>query len=435
MHQKQVRRDGDGRAPRTARFRPERLGREKPQPGPWKAAPSRFANGRLLRSASVTSALTWATLVGLAGPGGTLTDKWHIEAGRAIEDPPPDNLLFSASCPSAKVCVAVGYNGHGNFQGTFVETMNKNSWTVTPSPMTASPYIDDSLNTVSCTSPTSCAAAGRATDITGTRERTLVLSLKGGTWRLSPSPDTTAALNSLAGISCASSTSCVAVGYDGTPSSQRTLVEFLSNGTWRVMPSPEAGPPYVVNFLNAVSCVSPTHCVAAGFAADPTGMESRTLIETLSGGSWRITPSPDTSSPTNELYGVQCTTPTSCIAVGDDGSISAQRALVETLSGGTWKLTPSPDTALGLNELFYAWCRSRTSCGAAGYAMNPQRTEARTLIETLSGGVWKITPSPNTASPLNELYGYSCASPSACYAVGVEGTSTAQEALIETSAG
>ena len=221
--------------------------------------------------------------------------------------------------------MAVGYNGHGNFQGTFVETMNKNSWTVTPSPMTASPYIDDSLNTVSCTSPTSCAAAGRATDVTGTRERTLVLSLKGGTWRLSPSPNTTAALNSLAGISCASSTTCVAVGYDGTPSSQRTLVEFLSNGTWRVMPSPEAGPPYVVNFLNAVSCMSPTHCVAAGFAADPTGMESRTLIETLSGGNLENNAQPGHVVANNELYGVQCTTPTSCIAVGDDGSISAQR--------------------------------------------------------------------------------------------------------------
>jgi hypothetical protein len=226
----------------------------------------------------------------------------------------------------------------------------------------------------------------------------------------------------------------VAVGDDGTPSLQKTLVESLSDGTWRVMPSPVAGPPYAVNFLNAVSCVSPTHCVAAGFAADPTGMGSRTLIETLSGGSWRITPSPDTSSPINELYGIRCTTPTSCIAVGDDGSITSQQALVETLSGGTWKLTTSPDTPLGLNELFYAWCRSRTLCDAAGYAMNAQGTEARTLIETLSRGVWRITPSPNTASPLNELYGYSCASASACYAVGVEGTSTAQEALIETSA-
>jgi hypothetical protein len=431
----QVRREADDRARRTTRFRPERLDRETPRPGPWRAAPTRLGNARLLKLASVTLALTWATLVGLAAPGGALTDRWHIEEGRAIEDPPPDNLLFSASCPSAKVCVAVGYNGHGNFQGTFVETMDKNSWTVTPSPVTASPYIDDSLNAVACTSPMYCAAVGRAADVTGTRERTLVLSLKGGSWRLSPSPDTTAALNSLAGISCASPTSCVAVGYDGTTSSQRTLVESLSNGTWRVTPSPVAGPPYVVNFLNAVSCVSPTHCVAAGFAADPTGMESRTLIETLSGGSWSTTASPDTSSPINDLYGVQCTTPTSCIAVGDDGSISAQRTLVETLSGGTWRLTPSPDTALGLNELFYAWCRSRTSCGAAGYAMNPQATEARTLIETLSGDVWEITPSPNTPSALNELYGYSCASPSACYAVGVEGTSTAQEALIETSAG
>ena len=292
------------------------LDREKPQPGAWRAAPSRLGNGHLLRLVSVISALTWATVVGLAGPSGALADKWHIEEGRAIEDPPPDNLLFSASCPSAKVCVAVGYDGHGNFQGTFVETMNNNSWTVTPSPVTASPCIDDALNAVSCTSPTSCAAAGRATD-----------------------------------------------------------------------------------------------------------------------GSWRITPSPDTSPPINDLYGVQCATPTCCIAVGDDSSISAQRALVETLSGGTWKLTPSPGTAPGLNELFYAWYRSRTSCGAAGFAMNPQGTEARTLIETLTGGVWRITPSPNTASALNELYGYSCASPSACYAVGVEGTSTAQEALIESSGG
>jgi hypothetical protein len=436
MQHKPVRRDGDDRARRNTRFPPERLDREKPPPGAWTIAPSCPGTGRrLLRLVGVTSAFTWASVVGLAAPGGALPDKWHIEQGRAIEDPPPDNLLFSASCPSAKVCVAVGYNGHGNFQGTLVETLNKNSWTVTPSPVTASPYIGDSLNAVSCGSPTSCAAAGRATDVTGTRARTLVLSLNGGTWRLSPSPNTTAALNSLAGISCASSTSCVAVGYDGTPSSQRTLVESLSNGTWQVTPSPVAGPPYAVNFLNAVSCVSPAHCVAAGFAADPTGMESRTLIETLSGGSWRITPSPDTPSPTNELYGIQCTTPTSCVAVGDDGGISAQRTLVETLSGGTWRLTPSPDTALGLNELFYAWCRSRTSCGAAGYAMNPRATEARTLIETLSGGVWRITPSPNTGSPLNELYGYSCASAGACYAVGVEGTSTAQEALIETSAG
>ena len=201
---------------------------------------------------------------------------WRIEQGRAIEDPPPDNLLFSASCPSARVCVAVGYDGHGNFHGMLVETMREKSWRVTSSQVRPSPYIDNSLNAISCSNPLSCEAAGSATDVTGTREHTLVETLRRGTWTVTPSPDTHSALNSLTGVSCVSSTSCVAVGYDGTPESQRTLVENLSRGKWRISRSPVERPPFVVNFLNAVSCISPTHCVAAGFAAGPNGMESRT---------------------------------------------------------------------------------------------------------------------------------------------------------------
>ncbi len=434
MRDQQLRRDGNDDSRRCGRFPAHRRGRQIQHlrgPKATRLGPRRRLS---FKFTGVITAIASALLFALSVPAGASAATWHIEQGRAIEDPPPDNLLLGDSCAS-KICVAVGYNGHGNFQGTLVETLDKSRWTVTPSPITASPFIDDSLNAVSCSSGTSCAAVGTATDVTGTRQRTLVLRLTKGTWRLSPSPNTKAALNSLASISCASRASCVAVGYDGTPSFQQTLVESLIRGTWRVTPSPVAAPPYVVNFLNAVSCISPTRCVAAGFAADPTGMASRTLIETLSGGSWRITPSPNTSSPINELYGVHCTSSGACVAVGDDGTIAAQKTLVETLSGATWRLTPSPNTPLALNELFYAWCRSRTSCGATGYAMNSQGTQARTLIETLRGSTWSVTPSPDTASPLNELYGYSCTSlgPRACYAVGVEGTTTAQEALIETN--
>jgi hypothetical protein len=427
--------DGGRRAGLNRHVRPTRRGQRKPRRGVLGGTRPALSMSHVVRWAGVTTAVACGALVGPATPGGATPTSWRIEQAKAIEDPPPDNLLFSASCPSARACVAVGYDGHGNLQGTLVETMRGNSWRVTPSPVTAPPYIDDHLNSVSCRSPTSCAAAGWATDATGTREHTLVETLRRGTWTVTPSPDTQSALNSLAGVSCPSSTSCVAVGYAGTPSSQKTLVEDLSRGKWRISPSPVASPPFVVNFLNAVSCISPTHCVAAGFAAGPTGMESRTLVETLSGGVWKLTPSPDTSSPINELYGVQCTSSTSCVAVGDDGSTTSQRTLVETLSGGTWRLTRSPDTPFALNELFYAWCSSSTTCVATGYAMNAQATEARTLIESLRRGAWRITPSPNTASPLNELYGYSCTSPNSCYAVGVEGTTLAQEALIETTAG
>ena len=86
-----------------------------------------------------------------------------------------------------------------------------------------------------------------------------------------------------------------------------------------------------------------------------------------------------------------------------------------------------------MNELFYVWCRSPTSCAAAGYAINSTGTEAKTLLTSLNGTTWAITPTPNTTSPLNELYGYSCMSSTACYAVGVRGTDSAQTALIEAT--
>jgi hypothetical protein len=73
---------------------------------------------------------------------------------------------------------------------------------------------------------------------------------------------------------------------------------------------------------------------------------------------------------------------------------------------------------------------------ATGYAMNAQGTKARTLVESLRRGAWRITPSPNTASLLNELYGYSCNWAGSCLGrlSMVDGTTLAQEALIETTA-
>ena len=133
------------------------------------------------------------------------------------------------------------------------------------------------------------------------------------------------------------------------------------------------------------------------------------------------------------LSGTSCTSPNGCVAVGDYGSTGAQKTLVETLSGDTWTITPSPNTALPLNDFFYAWCRTRTSCAAAGYAMNSSGTETKTLVATLNGSIWTIIPTPNTRSPLNELYGYSCPASNSCYAVGVSGTDNAQTALIEAS--
>ena len=123
------------------------------------------------------------------------------------------------------------------------------------------------------------------------------------------------------------------------------------------------------------------------------------------------------------------------MAVGDTGTIYAQTTLVETLSRGKWRITPSPSTPLPLNTLYQSWCRSATSCVATGYAMNSGGTKAKTLMEYLNGRSWTIIPSPNSTYALNELFGYACSSATACYAVGLQGDGNAHQALIETTSG
>ncbi len=391
---------------------------------------------RIVHSAAalgVAVAAVSASAVALAGPADAVSPNWYIMQRPVLPAAAPDNVLSAISCPSPGACVATGSEGYSASQTSLVETLRKGTWRVTPSPGTSAAFPVDFLSSVACMSISSCMAVGWATDTKEVNERTLVETLSGDNWKVSPSPNPSTASNNLNGVSCPSRTACVAVGDDGTTSSQKTLIETLVGNSWKLTPSPSTPSPFPVDFLTGVSCSSSTHCVAAGFAAGSTAMESRALIETLNDGTWTITPSPNSGSPINELYGVWCSSSASCVAVGDTGTIYTQTPLVETLSRGKWRVTPSPSTPLPLNTLFQSWCRSSTSCVATGYAMNSGGTKAKTLIEYLNGRSWTIVPSPNSNNALNELLGYACSSATSCYAVGVQGNGNAHQALIETT--
>jgi hypothetical protein len=385
--------------------------------------------------AIVAAGTTGSPAVALAAPAIGVPPTWHIVQEGFLPRAMPDNGLFGVSCPSPGSCVAVGDEGYSAAQRPLVESLREGAWKVTASPGTSGAFPVDFLNSVSCISIASCVAAGWASDPNGVTDRTLIETSRGGSWKVTRSPNLTTLSNDLLGISCSSATACVAVGEYGTSSSQKTLIETLERVTWTVATSPSAPPPFTVDFLNGVSCISATQCVAAGFAATSNAMRSRTLIETLTVGGWKITPSPNTASPLNELYGISCSSPVSCVAVGDAGTVASQKTLIETLPHGSWRVTSSPHTTGALNTLYYARCRSSTTCVAAGYGISSTGTATKTLIETMSQGRWRVAPSPNTSSPLNELYGYACAAPKACYAVGLDGYETEHNALIEATAG
>jgi hypothetical protein len=185
-----------------------------------------------------------------------------------------------------------------------------------------------------------------------------------GTWSVMSVPVPAGAQQtSFAAVSCATSSSCMAVGNYFNASFQTTpLVESLSASTWKVGSAPIPGGSSS-NSLSAVSC-SGTRCAAVG-----TTNASHALSELWDGTSWsvRAVASP-AGSRTTALSGVSCWAATSCVAVGDyESHTFAQLTLAERWNGTAWSLVATPNPrGSSSNTLNAVVCGSLASCTAVG---------------------------------------------------------------------
>jgi len=286
--------------------------------------------------------------------------------------------LSGVSCVSATFCMAVGHYEDVTIDAIqpLTEMWNGTTWTFVPSPSTsvATPQV---LNAVSCVSPTSCMAVGDG----------LIESWNGTAWSLSSNPD--ASDGNLAGISCTSPTACIAVG-NTTSGGTKTLIESFDAGTWSVLASPNASntDPFSSDFLTGVSCITSTYCVAVGQYTDLSAQPliyGKILTEVLDGSSWSILPSADPAG-TDGLSGVSCIATSVCLAVGIEypiGSGGPDQTLIEMLLGGTWTVRESPNTPTpGVDNLVGISCASVTSCVAVGTQFGAEN-ENQTLVEAL----------------------------------------------------
>lgn len=237
--------------------------------------------------------------------------KWKVST--SANDGTSNNLLNGVSCVSKTSCKAVGTysNVSLGFQ-TLAESWNGTKWSIVPS---ASPGLgigSNELLSVSCVSATSCQAVGDAY-YSGQTYETLIESWKSGAWRrvASPNPNNGSNIDYLYGVSCVSAISCKAVGfYDDDASVGRSLAESWNGTTWKVSKSPNHGTGH--NYLNGVSCASKTSCKAVGYYQP--GGSYRTLIESWNGASWTLSASPTVTD--GVLNGVSCISGTWCKAVG-----------------------------------------------------------------------------------------------------------------------
>lgn len=255
------------------------------------------------------------------------------------------------------------------------------------------------------------------------------------TWTIVSSPNaTTTDRNELLGVSCVSSTFCMAVGDYGTgeqagpagPITQ-TLVEMWNGSAWTIVasPNPSAGDPSV---LKSVSCLAATSCMAVGSstsAASPYQVDG--LAEEWNGSTWTIVPVPQSPKHSStSLSGVSCTKSTFCMAVGnsgpDAGVVSAVSTVAEQWNGTSWSVASTPDPSPVQADLSKVSCFDAVNggCLAVGNQAATLGGTTQTLSELWQGGTWSVlaSPDPSTAH-LAELTDVSCTLNFFCMASGV----------------
>ncbi len=296
------------------------------------------------------------------------------------------NVLQDVSCSSSTNCTAVGYYGNNAALQPLIEAWDGSMWSVSPSPSPGS--IQNELLDVSCVSATSCVAVGFH-EVQGAGEdvpQTLVESWDGATWSIEPSPNQSSGDNLLFSVSCSSTTSCNAVGYYWNGVAYQTLIESWDGASWSVVPSPNQNNegPTLNNFLRSVSCVSSTSCMAVGFDYMNQFQNSQSLTESWDGTAWSLTASPNPGTDYNDVTGVSCSSAISCVAVGSYNNTSnedpsADQTLIESWDGTDWSLTPSPNLKTTDNALSGVFCSGASSCVAAGHRGSTSGS-LRTLI-------------------------------------------------------
>jgi hypothetical protein len=367
-----------------------------PNPSPPLRSPQNFP---ALDGVSCTSTKAcWA--VGSSGfsraTGSTLAEFWNGSNWTIQSTPNPTAKkekyaeLKSVSCTSTNSCIAVGdYNTRAGIAFPLAEFWNGSNWTIKP---TATPSLrDGELTSVSCSSARACMAVGDLGNGFGGFEGPVAQFWNGRSWTIThPSRSGTPLA-----VSCASARVCIAVGENHCAAAceEPLLAELWNGNTWTAWPLSDSRAARSSAELSGVSCASTNTCVAVGWYSNRSGAVP--LAGSWNGKKWIIqsVPKPSGGKPA-ELSKVSCASPKACVAVGEYFSGGEQLPLAGFWNGHTWTVQPLPkppgatDVTLGGPEQPFQFaaggvsCTSAKACMAVGQSFrNPNGNTSATLAE------------------------------------------------------
>jgi photosystem II stability/assembly factor-like uncharacterized protein len=237
-------------------------------------------------------------------------------ASWTLSTPPTANTtLLGISCASASTCVASGVspNSNGPYNGEMLYSANGGmTWNSDNLPAATM-----AVGGVTCPTATECIAVGASI---------LVSSDGGQTWTTSSVAGGTGALTS---VSCATALQCVAIGPNPAGVSDPTqpgLAIVTSNGgqSWQ-----EETLPANTATLQSVTCASATSCMALG-PSPRSGGGAPFITSADLGGSWSTAELPQSFT---SGFGISCPSAGSCVMVGQSGD---EATSASTNAGGVW---------------------------------------------------------------------------------------------------
>jgi hypothetical protein len=263
----------------------------------------------------------------------------------------------AVSCTSSQFCVTVGVPSGQSTNFYFAQEWNGKRWSTMPAALPPTYFLQVTYS-VSCVSPTFCVAVGQGGP-TGTPNDALAyLGWNGTVWSSMPKMNFQSA-GFLYGVSCTSTTFCVAVGFADDRSNQAYWVEW--NGTvWSPMT-----PPSDADAPVGVSCVSQSFCMAVAHTSGETNLVASGGADEWNGTTWSST------TGSAGITDLSCVSASLCVAAGpyNNSPGSPPSTGTMTWNGSTW--IPTSMTGPGdSGEFGGISCFTTPSCVAVGDYVN-----------------------------------------------------------------
>ena len=241
----------------------------------WKRQPIIRGGGSLALEAVSCPTRRFCMAVGSTASS-SLAVRWNGSRWAAVRTPKltiNGGFLTGVSCASRSACVAVGQTVDDNAEfcsAPLAERWNGIHWTLetTPDLGQCGVFDDATFSGVSCPSAVACTAVGYEDPANASFDMPLLESRTAGRWSISGGPDVRFRIDpwggggDLLGISCASASTCVAVGYLFASGASLPLIEHNNGSKWRVQPSRRR---IADGGLLDVSCATKGVCMAVGF--------------------------------------------------------------------------------------------------------------------------------------------------------------------------